>query len=253
MSDRICPSCRAPLSATAEGTCPHCGQPLGAESRATEAPAMAPGEPVPVRSEPAEGQAPAPPPPPVSPPPPTPGAVLSDGQYRCPHCGEALYHGERTCWNCGRRVDETAGAEEQWPMTVPVTAQPESPPQPAVLAWEPTPPPESAHAPIEAGAMSAAWWSLGLGLAALLTCGGLSILAPIGLWLGIKATRGGAGPVGVVGLVMGAVGTFVLFVLLATLGVILISVAVTGGEGTREVIGPVAHAVITARSAVRCL
>jgi hypothetical protein len=58
--------------------------------------------------------------------------------------------------------------------------------------------------------MTTAYWALGLGLASVLTCGVFGFLGPFALWLGIRATREGAGPIAVAGLVLGVLGTLML-------------------------------------------
>lgn len=180
-----------------------------------------------------------------------PGPPVADGQRRCPHCGEALYADEQVCWSCGKRVDEVAEPPAEVPMTVPVTAEAQPPAEPVRLAWDELPPPQPPE-PAEAEAMRAAWWSLGLGLAALLTCGGLSIVAPIALWLGLKATRGGAGPVGVVGLVMGVLGTLALFVILVAVVLMIIGMSVGGSQAPTEVLAPGGPLAQTVGGLARC-
>jgi len=203
-------------------------------------PAAAPEPPVPEAGGPHAGteQPGTPPPEPPAPPaPPMPGPPLADGQFRCPHCGEALYRGEQVCWSCGKRVDEAPEPAPDVPVTEPVTGRPEPAPEPAVLGWEELPRPKEPEPP-SPEVMRMAYWSLGLGLASMLTCGALSIVTPIALWLGIKSTREGAGPVGVMGLVLGAMGTLALLVLLVVGALMLIGVAVGGGAGTTEVLAP---------------
>ena len=203
MEERVCPHCGLTSAVNDEGKCPLCGGDVTAvpEEAAleTEAPsATVPGEPLPAVTEMQPPAVPAAPPPavppvapPAPPPMPTPTAELVDGQIRCPHCGEALYAGEQVCWSCGKRVDDpVAGTEAAAapvdtpqappvglapPALEPVTAAPEPPPE---LGWDELPRAEDKPAP-SAEAMRLSYWSLGLGLAALLTCGALSILAPI--------------------------------------------------------------------------
>ena len=160
-----------------------------------------------------------------------------DGQFRCPHCGEALYRGEQVCWSCGKRVDvapELAPSPDV-PMTEPVTGGPEPAVAPAALGWDDEPAPDEPP-PARPEVMRMAYWSLGLGIASLLTCGGLSILAPISLWLGIKSSREGAGTVGTVGLIMGAIGTLVLLVILAAVVLMVIGISIGGMDAAQALL-----------------
>lgn len=253
MEERTCPHCGLTYSANEENKCPHCGAVVTAEPEATEPvaetpPATVPGEPLPAVTEVQPPVvAPAVPAiaPPAPPPMPTPTAALADGQIRCPHCGEALYAGEQVCWNCGKRVDDPVAASAEAttpaatappavpatpaaaplpPAMAPVTAAPQPPPQ---LGWDELPRAEDKPAP-SAEAMRLSYWSLGLGLAALLTCGALSILGPIALWLGAKARREGGDTVATVGFVLGIIGT-VVFVIVA-IAVVLMIIGVMVGS-----------------------
>ncbi len=202
----------------------------------TPPPSVLPEEPVPaLTATPAPPAAPPPVTPPASPP------VLADGQSRCPHCGEAVYAGEQVCWNCSKRVEDPiaaappltgavappptgAGTAARPPLPAPpppplpvaptTMVPPAGPvtagPEPVKLGWDDAPPADETPPPPEA--LRLAYWSLGLGLAAILTCGILSIVGPIALWLGIRATREEAGPIGVAGLVLGALATLVFLV-----------------------------------------
>ena len=159
-----------------------------------------------------------------------------DGQRRCTDCGEALYGVEHVCWNCGRRIDLTA------PEQLPDSSAPGLAPQAGAPALAPPPPPAPGtpvpssaepaishpvqvpvERPVEPEVSAAAWWSFGLGLAAIFTCGLLSILAPIAIWMGVSANRRGGGPVAVAGIVLGVLGTLVLFAWLIALAVALAS------------------------------
>ena len=242
MEERVCPHCGLTSAVNDEGKCPLCGgdrtaAPEAAKPETDAPPATVPGEPLPAVTE---MQLPAVPPaaaPPAPPPMPTPTAELVDGQIRCPHCGEALYSGEQVCWNCGKRVDdpeaESAPAaapvlptEPALLVTEPVTAAPEPPP---ALGWDELPRAEDKPAP-SAEAMRLSYWSLGLGLAALLTCGVLSILGPIGLWLGVKARREGGDTVATVGFVLGIIGTLVFVVVAVAVFIMIVGVVAQGSQ-----------------------
>ena len=211
MRYRFCPHCGMRIAASADGNCPRCGRPLGSgqetESRPPEI-EPTPPEPAPRAAQAAEPSAAA-----RSEEPPgvqtpvteaargAPQLPLQDGQFRCPHCGEALYRGEQVCWNCGRRVETT---EDVRTPAAPLPSQPAS-----QRGWRAeVAPAEYVPRPSQA-AMSDAYWALGLGLVSALTCGLGFILGPIALWLGIRGLRSGAGPVAVAGIVFGAIGTFV--------------------------------------------
>lgn len=233
MRYRFCPHCGMRYVSSIGGNCPHCGRSLKpteepqpppadqAEAAAAGPEPPAPEPPlVPAPPEPAEPPAeasrswrgaPSPPAEEAQPLPaaPEPAAPLSaqDGQFRCPHCGEALYAGEQVCWNCGRRVETGERVAEAVP-------QPGAPAPVQERGWRAEMPPGYRTSPPQ-GAMRSAYWSLGLGLASALTCGLFCFLGPFALWLGIRATREGAGPVAVVGLVLGALGTLWLAMALA--------------------------------------
>lgn len=201
MRYRFCPHCGMRCMSSADGNCPRCGRPLGSDRETEDRPPQvepAPPEPSAAGTpeEPARAQAPVtePVPGPSQPP-------LQDGQFRCPHCGEALYRGEQACWSCGRRVE----TEEEVPARAEVL-----PPAPgSQRGWRAEgPPADYAPRPSQA-AMNDAYWALGLGLVSPLTCGLGLIVGPIALWLGIRALRRGAGAVAVAGVVFGAIGTFV--------------------------------------------
>ncbi len=247
MEERTCPHCGLTFPANDDGKCPHCGRDTTAVPEATEPEtpsATVPGESLPAVTE---MQPPAVPTTAPPPPMPMPTTELADGQIRCPHCGEALYAGEQVCWNCGKRVDEpVAGTESAAapvdapqapavglvpPALEPVTAAPEPPPE---LGWDELPRAEDKPAP-SAEAMRLSYWSLGLGLAALLTCGALSILAPIGLWLGVKARREGGDTVATVGFVLGILGTLVFMVVAVAVLVLIIGVMVAPSQALAPV------------------
>ncbi|MGC9320522.1 MAG: hypothetical protein ACP5KN_20985, partial [Armatimonadota bacterium] len=128
------------------------------------------------------------------------GAVPADGVRRCPHCGEAVYEVEQVCWNCRGRLLPAEQAEPTPTPGAPMTGQPTGP-APAQRPAAPPAPPE---------VMSTAWWAFGLGLASVLTCGALGLLGIAAIWLGVSASRRGAGPVAVAGLVFGIVGSILL-------------------------------------------
>ncbi|MEA3403649.1 MAG: hypothetical protein U9R79_20565 [Armatimonadota bacterium] len=206
---RYCPECgrelspRSPSAETPEGRQPsdregEAPQPPEAAGPAGVAPGDAgPGEP---REEPRVG-------------PETPleqaaedvqrqeGGVPADDVRRCPHCGEAVYEVEQVCWNCrGRLLPSESEAEPTPRPGAPMTGQPTRP-APAQRPAAPPAPPE---------VMSTAWWAFGLGLASVLTCGALGLLGIVAIWLGVGASRRGAGPVAVAGIVFGVVGTLLL-------------------------------------------
>ena len=225
----------------------------------TPAPETPGGETPRAEAPPPTGAAPPAPPAAVPPQPPAGpplGPVVADGQFRCPHCGEALYAGEQVCWNCGRRVDEApapapapmppVSVAAAVPAAGPVAAGLQAPP-PGAVGWEELARAEGRPVP-SAGAMSLAYWSLGLGLASVLTCGGLSILAPVALWLGIRAHREGAGPVAVVGIVLGALGILALLGGIAWIALLIAA----GSQAPSEVLLPVAGVLGAAMGGARC-
>ncbi|HCA46485.1 MAG TPA: hypothetical protein DEP45_03710 [Armatimonadetes bacterium] len=145
--------------------------------------------------------------------------VPHDGQLRCPNCQEAVYAGERVCWNCARRLETTSAYAER---PAPHVGAPESgalvsrtsAPQ---VARAPRPRESLAATPQQSlphrtsdEAMAAAWWAFGLGLLSVFTCGVLGILGLPALWLGVSAARRNAGPVAVAGAVFGAIGLLIL-------------------------------------------
>jgi len=207
MRYRFCPHCQMRYVSSIGGNCPHCGRAL-TESGPGEAEGTPPDESeaapeaqeqlpsaTRVEAEPARAPSEAVPP------------EVGDGQFRCPHCGEALYRGEQVCWNCGRRVEPEEQVAQESP-------QPPATRQVGDRVWRAESPTDYTP-PLSQAAMHSAYWSLGLGLASVLTCGVLCFLGPVAVWLGIRAVREGAGPVAVVGLVLGAMGTLLLTVLLA--------------------------------------
>lgn len=225
MRYRFCPHCGMRYISTARGDCPHCGEtlhtgpepqaaPTEAEPAAPEPPPQAAPQPEPLTPprgvEPVEPVAEALPREAAAEP---SGSPLEGDQIRCPHCGEALYRGEQVCWNCGRRVVTGEAVAEGMPASgAPLSA--------ADRGWREELPPDYQPPPPQE-AMTTAYWALGLGLASVLTCGAFAFLGPVALWLGIRATREGAGPVAVAGLVLGALGTLVLGVGLAWLVIVV--------------------------------
>ncbi len=148
-----------------------------------------------------------------------PGPPL-DGQLRCPHCGEAVYEGERVCWNCSRRLEapeEEPTERPQPPAGEPASGAPAVGPEQPRSGREDTErvsgaarPQERPAAEPSEEAMSYAWWSFGLGLLSVFTCGVLGLLGIAAIWLGISATRRDAGPVAIAGTVFGVMGVLIL-------------------------------------------
>ena len=148
-----------------------------------------------------------------------------DGQLRCPTCGEAVYASDRVCWNCSRRLEvpEAPAAVEPAGAAPAAAAGPESgapaprqvpPGASQATASQPVSPAARPQEPISRTAsdeaMAYAWWSLGLGLLSVFTCGILGLLGIASLWLGISAARRNAGPVAIAGAVFGAIGLIML-------------------------------------------
>ncbi|MFO8078668.1 MAG: hypothetical protein R6V07_00055, partial [Armatimonadota bacterium] len=69
--------------------------------------------------------------------------------------------------------------------------------------------------------MSYAWWSFGLGLLSVFTCGILGLLGIASLWLGISAARRNAGPVAIAGAVFGAIGILMLLAWVIALAIMM--------------------------------
>ncbi len=242
MPERICPNCGKTVPDW--NYCAECGSPLpqlqaGAELSGSDLPpSMPPQEPTSAPTPEDEGVEEAPPPveepspsseaadgPPSAPEtPPAPAteprpSLPHDGQLRCPNCEEAVYAGERVCWNCARRLETVAPPEES-PELPAVEPEPGAP-----VARPPVPTAASREMPSAAAtpqqplprrtsdeAMAAAWWSFGLGLLSVFTCGVLGILGLPALWLGVSAAKRGAGPVAIAGAVFGALGLLVFLV-----------------------------------------
>ncbi len=141
----------------------------------------------------------------------------SDTLRRCPACHEALYEAERVCWSCGRQVEPAVERSEP--------AAPGGPPEPGG-------PTTAAYAAAQAEApqdvMTTAWWSFGLGLLSVFTCGVLGVLGIVAIWLGVGANRRGGGSVAVAGIVFGAAGLLMGIAWLVFLAVMLASR--TGGS-----------------------
>jgi uncharacterized Zn finger protein (UPF0148 family) len=231
MRYRFCPHCGMRYVSSIGGNCPHCGEALDASTEAqTPAAEPQPASPEQPAPQPPRAQPVREPPPPEAPagvepvepvieePVPAPevqaaGAPLEDDQVRCPHCGEALYRGEQVCWNCGRRVQTGEEVVEVVPESGAALPAEDRGWQDELPADYQAPPPQEA--------MTTAYWALGLGLASVLTCGVFAFLGPFALWLGIRATREGAGPIAVAGLVLGALGTLMLGVWVAWLALVI--------------------------------
>lgn len=251
MSERTCPHCGKSIIAPDARWCAYCGRELVTEPSvpgtgagevgappppATAAPetpqeaggpvAPQPGapttspEPVPVRTPASAGGVGGPPWP-------------SDGLRRCTDCGEALYASEHVCWNCGRRLDlsasevpppdVTAGVPPQTGAAAPASpaASPSGPAPAPAGAPPPQPVQVPAEEPVDPEISGTAWWAFGLGLASVFTCGLLSILGPVAIWLGVRANRRGGGALAVAGIVFGILGTLVLVVWLLGLALAL--------------------------------
>jgi len=251
MSDRLCSHCGARLDDQHARRCPLCGhevQPPAdetAQPEEPEQPRVPEEQPTPPRPSPPEPAAPVAP---RASAPLTAGDahIPADGQRRCPHCGEALYSGERVCWSCKRRVDmyEAAEPADTGPMTQPLPGAPGPSPTPEQSA----PPVEQVRAPVGAGGvqapaapeappevMATAWWSFGLGLVSVFTCGLLGLLGPVAIWLGISANRRGAGPVAIAGIVFGVLGTLVI---LAVAILLLLAMMMTARMAPSHVLLP---------------
>jgi hypothetical protein len=152
---------------------------------------------------------------------------------RCPNCGEAVYEADRVCWNCSRRLEPVAveepaeappkGAEPASgaPAAVPAPAR-----EPQAAAPRQAPPAATRHREEGGGepsgdAMSYAWWSFGLGLLSVFTCGILGLLGIASLWLGVSAARRNAGPVAITGAVFGAIGLLMLLAWVIALAIMM--------------------------------
>ncbi len=224
MSHRFCSHCGARIDDRDARRCVLCGHELQPESDEPRQPPAPPQAPEPDGAPPPGSHAPPAPSVPPSVPVASAGAhIPADGQRRCPHCGEALYSGERVCWHCKRRVDlfEAVAGEDTGTVTQPLPGAPgpvpsapseQAPPAASRVRPVAAPPPVQAPAGPEAppDAMATAWWAFGLGLVSVFTCGLLGLLGPVAIWLGISANRRGAGPVAIAGIVFGALGTLVI-------------------------------------------
>ncbi len=250
MPERFCPNCGEPVGDAR--FCPNCGEPLDAAPEAEE-----PEPETPPSSQDAE---PPPPPPEEEAPPATEDdlgvapdeleshgphqepevagetpleqaaedirqseAVAADGQRRCPYCGEAVYEGETVCWACKRRIEEPQEPQEteQGPVAEPEPGAPVARPSeaaPPSTASRPQAPP---GAEPTAEARSYAWWSFGLGLVSVFTCGALGLLGIAAIWLGVIAHRKDAGPMAVAGIVFGALGLLMLLAWIIGLALML--------------------------------
>lgn len=181
-------------------------------------------------------------------------AAPVDGQLRCPDCEEAVYGGERVCWSCSRRLEvgepqaeagspaEARQAPEGGPPAsggpvarqVPQTASaPDARSGYSELAEQPQ---QRARPEASDEAMSYAWWSFGLGLLSVFTCGILGLLGIASLWLGVSAARRDAGPVAIAGIVFGAIG---LLMLLAWIVALAIAMPQMMQSGPTHIILPV--------------
>lgn len=152
-----------------------------------------------------------------------PGPVPADGQLRCGHCGETAYKGEVVCWACGRRLDES---HEETQVAEPEEGPVAEPESGARVVQEEAEPPSAERVPVtarpqapageepSAEATAYAWWSFGLGLMSVLTCGFLGLLGVAAIWLGVMGARKDAGPMAVAGMVLGALGLVMLLALI---------------------------------------
>jgi hypothetical protein len=77
--------------------------------------------------------------------------------------------------------------------------------------------------------MSYAWWSFGLGLLSVFTCGVLGLLGIASLWLGISAARRDGGPVAIAGAVFGAIGLLMLLAWVVALAIAMPEMMGPGG------------------------
>lgn len=168
---------------------------------------------------------------PVSESPSEPGPPPADGQLRCQYCAESAYKDEVLCWACRRRLEDHAVVQEPSEPVVGAMNQPESgapmmdPPdasqvdERAADRLAQAQAQASAQPPSEA--VSYAWWSFGLGLISVFTCGALGLLGIAAVWLGVLASRKGAGPMAVAGTVFGALGVL-MFLVIVTAAVLLL-------------------------------
>jgi hypothetical protein len=198
MRYRFCPYCGVRYTTSVKDVCPECGRALA-------------GEPSPSTIRDEAGTARAEPPLP----PPAPQPRAQDGQFRCPHCGEALYVGEQVCWKCARRVREEGPAE--WEV-----GERDAAPAAMGRGW-PAPDTWADHSrPAGEAATINAYWSLGLGVVNVLTFGLFLLPGIIAIWLGVRALRQGAGAVAVTGIVLAAVGTSIALIILGALALLVL-------------------------------
>lgn len=163
-------------------------------------------------------------------------AAPVDGQLRCPSCGESVYEADRVCWSCSRRLEPAAVEEPAEPP--PRTPEEGAEPASGAPAAVPAPARETQAAPRHAPSaatrqreedggepsgdvMSYAWWSFGLGLLSVFTCGILGLLGIASLWLGISAARRNAGPVAIAGAVFGVIGILMLLAWVIALAIMM--------------------------------
>lgn len=237
MPQRFCPNCGVRVDDETARFCPQCGRTLPPTPPESAPEPDRPQRPPTGREAPAEQPSAE-----RAPHRPTESREAGGVVRRCPHCGEALYPDERVCWACGRPVDVPEAPEpaEGPRPEAPGPGEPGGVPQRGGPAAEG--PPAEAAQPARPAApevpdevMALAWWSLGLGLAGVFTCGALGLLGVVAIWLGIRALNRGAGWVAVVGIVFGALGTLMF------IGWAIALVAMLPGllrSGTTHVLAP---------------
>lgn len=134
------------------------------------------------------------------------------GRHACPGCGEQLFNNEEKCWKCGAVQPRPAAPTEETLAATPTetaeTGTPASPPAPPPVVTEPTQTVLPALAAVPQGASAAgktAAWALGL---SVVGCGFPCLpLAPVGLWLALRARRTGDSPLAVAALIMAVLST----------------------------------------------
>ena len=194
----FCPYCGVRYTTSVQDVCPECGRALAGEP----SPSTVRDEAGTARAEPPLARA-------------VPQPRAQDGQFRCPHCGEALYVGEQVCWHCARRVREEGPAEGE-------VRERDGAPAAVGRGWPaPDTPADASSRACEAATINA-YWSLGLGMASVLTFGLLLLPGIIAIWLGVRALRQGAGAAAVTGIVLAAVGTTMALIILGALALLVL-------------------------------
>lgn len=158
-----------------------------------------------------------------------PGAIPADGQLRCAHCGESAYRDEVLCWACRRRLEEPSALpdvapQHEGPVAEPASgARTETPPAPTGGAQLPAAgrTQTAAGAAPSGEAITYAWWSFGLGLISVFTCGALGLLGVAAVWMGVLGMRRDAGPMAVAGIALGALGILMLLALVIAAALML--------------------------------